>query len=115
MKLDYIILPTENVNETREWYSKYLDLGIEWESDDFVLMTGDNGARLGIHRGASLSESEQVHLHFEVADVNQPYDELRDAGLELSSPSGDTAWGYRTTVCHDPAGHSVEFFTPIHS
>lgn len=77
MKLDNIVLPTENVNETGECYSNYLGLGIEWESDDFVLMTGDNGARLGIHRGASLSESEHFHLHFEVADVNQTCDELR--------------------------------------
>lgn len=78
------------MNETREWYRRYLDLGIEWESDDFVLLTGDNGDRLGIHRGASLSDSERVHLHFEVADVNQTYEELRDAGLEFSSPPSET-------------------------
>ncbi len=112
MKLDYIVLPAENVTDVRSWYTEHLGLEVAWESDDFVMMTGKNGARLGIHRGSSLSESDQVNIHFEVEDVDQTYETLRASGLEFSSPPEDTDWGYRTAVCHDPVGHTVEFFTP---
>lgn len=95
MKLDYIVLPMENVYQTREWYSKYLDLGIKRESNDFVLMTGDNGARLGIHRGVSVPESENVHLHFEVADVDRTSEELRDAGCPISRRASVAAYRER--------------------
>lgn len=115
MKLDYIVLPTENVNEVREWYNKHLDLGIDWESADFVLMTGDDGARLGIHRVPSPSEPEHVHLHFEVDDVDDTYEELLEMGVRFSSPPENTNWGYRSVVCQDPASHTVEIFQPTHS
>lgn len=86
-------------------------MGFEWESDDFVLMTGECGARLGIHHSSSLRDSERVNLHFEVKVVDQTYQNLRADGLEFALPPKDTDWGYRTAVIRDPAGHSVELFT----
>lgn len=94
MKLVHIVLPTENVNETREWYRTFLDLGIEWESDGFVLLTGDDGARLGIHRGTALSESEHVHLHSEVVDVDQTSCQHGTACITLRAPASDRSNSY---------------------
>lgn len=111
MRLDYIVLPGEDPQRIMEWYRSHLDLTVAWESDDFVLLTGESGARLGIHRGSPLPEPESVRLHFEVDDVDETFDRLRANGLEFMDHPTDTDWGYRSVTCHDPIGHTVELFT----
>lgn len=115
MKLDYIVLHVGDVETTRDWYCDHLNLSAEWDTEEFVLLSGENGARLGLHRGSPLSDPESVHLHFEVDDVDKTYEQLRETGLTFTAPPTDTEWGYRTVVSQDPVGHTVELFTPNHS
>lgn len=112
MKLDYAVLPVEDLETVREWYRRHLNLDTEWDTDSFVLLTGDDGARLGLHRGDPLTEPGAVQLHFAVTDVDSTYRSLRNQGVEFTDRPTDTEWGHRTATCHDPAGHTVELFTP---
>lgn len=102
MRLDYVVVHADDLGATRDWYAERLGLTAEWDTEEFVLLTGETGARLGVHRGTPLSEPESVHLHFEVDDVDDAYDELRANGVHFDAPPRDTDWGHRAAVLHDP-------------
>lgn len=112
MYLDYVVVPVEDPAASGAWYRGVLGLGVEWETADFVLVTGDGGARLGLHRGDPPAEPSVVQLHFQVDDVDRTYRDLGAEGVEFTSPPTDTDWGYRTAACREPTGYTLELFTP---
>ena len=109
-KLSYITLFVKDIEVVKDWYVKYLGLSILQESPDFVLLQGQGGAQLGLHRGEPLSRPEQVNLHFEVEDVDAEYKRLKSQGLRFSQAPQTMPWGYRTAYVQDPAGHTVEIY-----
>jgi catechol 2,3-dioxygenase-like lactoylglutathione lyase family enzyme len=111
-KFSYVTLFAEDIAPLRAWYTEKIGLAPTWESEDFVMLTGDQGASLGIHQGTPLSHPERVQLHFEVPDVDAFYEQLQNQGISFRQAPQDTPWGYRVAVLADPAGHSVEIYTP---
>lgn len=112
-ELSYITLPVEDPSSVKAWYVRHMGLHIAWESPDFALLTG-RGADLGLHRGTPLPEPHKVQLHFEVADVDAEYERLVADGLRFHRGPATMPWGYRTAYLSDPAGHTVEIYTPEH-
>lgn len=110
--LSYITLLVDDVDSVKDWYVRHLGLSVSWESADFVLLAGD-GADLGLHHGSPLSEPEKVQLHFSVADVDADYERLTAEGLTFYKRPETKPWGHRTAYLSDPAGHTVELYTPI--
>lgn len=111
MELTYVVIHTPDVETVRDWYQTHLGLEPDWDTADFVRLSGDGGAALGIHRGPTPERPGEIQLHFEVQDVDAEYDRLRDT-VEFSDPPHDTDWGYRVTSTEDPIGHTVELYTP---
>ncbi|MEJ2354069.1 MAG: hypothetical protein P8Y03_30200 [Anaerolineales bacterium] len=74
--LSYITLyiDDDQLPLVRDWYLQHIGLAVEWQSDDFVLLGGERGARLGLHTGEPLSEPEKVQIHFQVPDIDIVYD-----------------------------------------
>lgn len=112
MLLDYVVIPVDDPAETGAWYADRLGLDVEWETEDFVLVVGEGGARLGLHRGDPPADPGVIQIHFEVDDVDETYRDLTDDGVAFSTDPTDTDWGYRTAACRDPSGYTVELFTP---
>jgi catechol 2,3-dioxygenase-like lactoylglutathione lyase family enzyme len=115
VKFSYLTLQVDEsqLELTRDWYIRVIGLSKAWQSDDFVLLEGTDGARLGLHRGMSLSEPEKVQIHFEVPDVNRAYERLTSQGIDFHQSPTDTPWGYRVATLRDPVGHTVELFTDL--
>jgi len=105
-----IYVDPETLNDCREWYTAHLALNVVWESEQFVMFQGDQGAQLGLHAGKPLSQADQVQIHFEVDDVDERYTALQEKGLDIVQSPRDTPWGYRVIVLKDPAGHTVELY-----
>lgn len=112
MHLDYVVLPVDEPGESGAWYADVLGLSVEWDTADFVMVVGEGGARLGLHRGDPPAEPGVVQVHFEVDDVDETYGDLVEEGVAFTGPPADTDWGYRTAACRDPTGYTVELFTP---
>jgi catechol 2,3-dioxygenase-like lactoylglutathione lyase family enzyme len=115
MKLSYLTLPVDGSQlvSTRDWYVEVIGLAKVWQSDDFVLLEGEGGARLGLHRGRPLSEPEKVQIHFEVPDVDRVHEYLTGQGIVFRQGPADTSWGYRVASLQDPIGHTVELFSDL--
>jgi catechol 2,3-dioxygenase-like lactoylglutathione lyase family enzyme len=99
------------IGSARDWYIEVIGLSTAWESDDFVLLAGKDGARLGFHAGIPLSEPDKVQIHFEVPDIDEVYARLKGQGVIFHQAPTNTSWGYRVASLHDPIGHTVELFT----
>lgn len=113
--LTYVTLPVNKSDLllVRDWYLQVIGLSVVWESDDFVLLAGENGARPGLHTGTPLSEPGKVQLHFKVidADVDEVYTRLKNQGVIFLQGPTDTPWGYRVASLYDPIGHMVELYS----
>ena len=48
--LDHTMMRVEDLDAALDWYQTHLGLEPDWDTDDFVRLTGDGGAALGIHR-----------------------------------------------------------------
>jgi len=113
MNLAYVTLYVSDLALLRDWYVHNLGLSIVWQSPSFVLLKGTGGAMLGLHQGAPLAEPERVQLHFEVPDVDALYETLYARGLPFRHGPQEMPWGVRMAALRDPAGHTVELYTPL--
>lgn len=103
----------DDLSRCRTWYTTHLHLEVSWESDAFVLLQGEGGAQLGLHRGVPLHKPDQVQIHFKVDDVDTMCQELEDSGVDIVQHPVNSAWGYRVAVLNDPAGHCVELYQQL--
>jgi catechol 2,3-dioxygenase-like lactoylglutathione lyase family enzyme len=112
LKFSYVTLYVHDLETVRDWYVEVLGLQVAWGSGGFARLVGKDGLGLGLHRGAPLADPGKVQLHFEVPDVDAIYEQLLGRGVVSDHGPTDTSWGYRVATLHDPAGHTVELFTP---
>ena len=54
-----------------------------------------------------------MQLHFEVADVDDEYEDLAGQGVPFEQAPHNTPWGYRVAALRDIAGHTVELYTSV--
>jgi len=115
MRFSYLTLQADEsqLDFARDWCIQVIGLSKVWQSDDFVLIEGDEGAGLGLHRGRPLTEPEKVQIHFEVPDVDQAYERIASQGANFSHGPADTPWGYRLVTLRDPVDHTVELFADM--
>jgi catechol 2,3-dioxygenase-like lactoylglutathione lyase family enzyme len=112
MKIGTIILHVPDVamlERCRDWYR---DLGVTYDADSdndgesYWFETG--GVSLGIHTG---QETGWATLYFNVADVDERYAALRQAGFVFEAEPATKFWG-RVAYLRDPAGNTVGLVAP---
>jgi lactoylglutathione lyase len=133
MKLDHVGLTVGDLDAMSDWYSKALDMQVEFEFAldhvDFrgvmlrsAQFSGEAGHRLELlHRPesvAGLQAADPVeaaltrgfgHIAFDVPDVDTAYDALLEAGAtDRMSPRPSPEPGVRMAYVADPEGNLVE-------
>lgn len=63
---------------------------------------------VGERTGRPVNEYGYTHLAFEVSDVQQAYEQLKEAGVAWNFPPVEIAPGYWTTYGRDPFGNVLE-------
>lgn len=98
----------------RDWYTAKLGMRVAQQTPRFVqLACADHLPTLSFHVGEPLKNPDKVQLHIRVDDVDATYRELTAKGLQFSEPPTNKPWGLRTASLSDPAGHGIEFETPL--
>jgi catechol 2,3-dioxygenase-like lactoylglutathione lyase family enzyme len=97
---------------TRRWYEAHLGLAVDSEAVDHSIWYRVGALRLGLHVGTPLANPENVCLTFEVPDVDELYDQLRETGIEFDGEPTDKQWGARAVTTYDPIGHMITLATP---
>ena len=119
----HLALNIIKLDECLHFYTELLGMKIEWQPDDdnYYLTSGNDN--LALHRaqdnGDRASQSLD-HLGFFLAKpehVNEWFDYLKDANVEMVSDVKDHRDGARSFYCKDPDGNVVQmiFHPPLAS
>ena len=109
---------TDKVQETKEFYEKYLGAKTIFEKDGYVnLKLGDISTILSIEAPQSTedkpSDSTGLGFGFTVDDVDRAYDEITSAKLNIVMPLEDHPWGERGFGIKDPNGLTIYIYSVI--
>ena len=107
---------TDKVQETKEFYEKYLGATTIFEKDGYVnLKLGDISTILEIVAPQSPedkpSDSTGLGFNFNVDDVDLAYDEITSEKLEIVMPLTDHPWGERGFGIKDPNGLTIYIYS----
>lgn len=112
MKLLEISIVTRNVPALSEFYSLILSKdfdssrGKEKRSEihfgEFTLSIIDNGK-------PPKEKEERVILQFEVKNVDEEYERLKNLGITITEVPTTYPWGWRAMGIEDPEGNHIDF------
>jgi catechol 2,3-dioxygenase-like lactoylglutathione lyase family enzyme len=120
-KLSSVCFITENVPALRDFYSQLLEVVPEGD-DDFVTFSVP-----GIHFSIfSVDGLEKMvpglmknsgvgscFLEFEVDDVDQDFEWLKELNVDIIKPPTTQPWGLRSVWFRDPDGNKINFFARV--
>ena len=117
--LDYTILIVEDIDRSVAFYTNVLGIELGHQSGGYAqLITGQT--RLALYTrermAATLDEPLEpmarnapgCEIGFLVADVDDAFARLTEAGAEPAKEPTDRFWGQRTAYIRDPDGHLIE-------
>ncbi len=117
MKLNAGII-TDKIQETKKFYHEYLDFGISFENEFYLLMHTPGGdAQLSFLQPEHPSQQPLFHPRFqgqgmyltiEVEDVDALYEKLTKKGVTIEIELRDEPWGDRHFAIKDPNGIGID-------
>lgn len=120
MKLNAGIV-TSKFTETKDFYTKYLDFGITFENDFYLLMhTPGHESEISFLLPDHPSQQALFHQPFtgqgmyftiEVDNVDEVYKKLKARGVVMKIELRDEPWGDRHFAIQDPNGIGIDIVT----
>lgn len=113
---------TNNLEKTKDFYTKILDFQIVWESDWFILLATPNGADTisflmpnhptqGIEQFRNNYNGSGVYLTIEVDDIDDLYNRMKKKEIEFALEIRTEEWGDRHFAIIDPNNIGIDFVT----
>lgn len=118
------IITVDSVDEVHRFYTEKLGfqhvMGVVGKDGglDFVTVVR-SGVRIMFNRpqerveGTAPSERKPVEIYVQVEDVEEYHDQLRRAGIAITTPLTTQWWGDRTFTIRDPFGYTLWFYQPV--
>lgn len=118
----YVVICTEKVTESRDFYVRHFGFEPTFESDWYVSL------KLPKHPHSELAildyrhetmpvdyrtKTQGIVLNFEVDDVDQVFTYLKEVGLPIVRPIRDEAFGQRHFITADPNNILIDIITNI--
>lgn len=117
MKLNAGII-TDKFEETKAFYLKYLDFGVTFENEFYLLLhTLNHQAELSFLKPNHPSqnsifhapfEGRGVYLTIELEDVDELYERLKSTDVKIVLNIKDEPWGDRHFTIVDPNGVNID-------
>jgi len=117
-KLKSICLITQSVPGLRTFYQNLLD--VTPEGDDLFVSFSMPGADLAIFSTQGLEKMVpgsmnnsgvgNCFLEFEVEDVDQEFERMKELNVDVIKPPTTQPWGIRSVWLRDPDGNKINFF-----
>lgn len=112
---------SENLAESRDFYTKLFDFNVDYDSDWFVhLISKDKKLELGIiYRTNEIvpndfqNNPQGFYITFVVDDVDETFEIAKSENFEVLSKPKDTFYGQRRLLLKDPNGVLVDISSPI--
>ncbi len=122
MKLTHVCIITSDLERLTQFYQAVLQIEPEVYRGEYVeFPCGDGGATLSLYSLESHDKlapgtmeaglNRSVELEFQVADVDQEYERLRDLVVSWLLPPTDLPWGHRSIYFWDPDGNFINLYS----
>lgn len=121
----YSVFVTKDLKRTRDYYNKWLNFEIVFESTFFILMSAKAGDKTfsvafidEVHPTSPpdpqvLNSKAGVFLTLQVSDAKAEYQKVKKAGLDIYYQLKDEGWGQRRFGLVDPNGLYVDIVEQI--
>lgn len=119
----YTIIVTDRRTECRDFYVKWFDFDIVFESSWFVYLAAKGDHAFGIAfmtpnhpshpPGPERFSGQGMFLSLQVADAAAEYARLSAGGLTIEYALHDEPWGQRRFAVRDPSGTFVDIIEQI--
>lgn len=112
-------ISTFKLKESKEFYMKYLNMQLVYESDWYIELVTRDEPVTGISFTLPQREigeffnGKGIILSFQVDDVDAEYERLTAEGLQLVQGLQDKPWGERSFVLDDPSGAHIYIYSLI--
>lgn len=124
LKLGYIILYVEDLNNTIHFYRDLLGLPIKMEAGTYIeLETGGTTLSFNTREsgreitGLPIPDKKRKEQTFEIGFVTEEVRELvgklRAEGVNVLLEATEKPWGQVVAYIEDPDGHYIEICTPL--
>ncbi|AUP81729.1 VOC family protein [Flavivirga eckloniae] len=120
MKLNAGII-TDKLAETKAFYTQYLNFGVTFENEFYLLMhTPNKSAEISFLQPNHPSQKpvfqspfmgKGVYLTIEVKNVDDVYNQLKSKGIAIEIELRDEPWGDRHFAIVDPNGIGIDIVT----
>ena len=120
MKLNSGII-TEKLQETKKFYTEFLDFGVSFENEFYLLLhTPNQSAEISFllpnHPSQkpifqSAFNGKGMYLTIEVENVDEVYKQLKEKGIQMEIEIRDEPWGDRHFAIKDPNGIGIDIVT----
>jgi catechol 2,3-dioxygenase-like lactoylglutathione lyase family enzyme len=121
----YAVFVTDNLSGTKDFFVKYLDFEVVFESSFFVLLNADSGERPlsiafldTVHPSSppdlpAMNAAAGVFLTLQVSDAAAVFDRLKTSGIDMHYTLKDEPWGQRRFGIIDPNGMYIDIVEQI--
>lgn len=121
----YSVFVTRDLKTTKEFYTKWLNFKVYFESSFFILLvalSGDKSFSIGfideVHPSSpptisAMDGKSGVFLTLQVEDAQKEYDKLKKADFNIYYDLKDEVWGQRRFGLIDPNGMYVDIVQQI--
>lgn len=112
---------SNNLAESREFYTRLFDLEVDYDSDWFVhLISKDNRLELGIIKRTNemvpegyQNNPQGFYVTFVVKNADNVFERAKEEGLDILSEPTATFYGQRRLLLKDPNGTLVDVSSPM--
>ena len=111
IKLDHLTLSVRDHDISRDWYTRNLGLGVEFEvpARRAVAVRDDADFTLFLDESHPSGGTASCALYFQVDSVETKYEELSARGVSFIHPPSQQYWGYGAELA-DPDGYRVRLW-----
>lgn len=108
IRLNHLALVVGSYGRSRDWYTDYLGLKVEFEIPErnTVALQDDSGLTLFLSESEEGAAIATCTMAFEVDDVDAKHRELAARGVEFEKAPQKVFWGYGAEL-RDPDGYLV--------
>jgi len=112
---------SDNLSDSRDFYTKLFDFNVDYDSDWFVhLISKDKQLELGIIARKNeivpvefQTKPNGFYITFVVDNADDVYEIAKSERFEIMSEPTDTFYGQRRLLLKDPNGTLVDVSSPI--